>query len=459
MRIEKDSLGDVEIPEKVLWGAQTQRSLNNFRISGIKFPKIFLESLLILKKCCALANNKLDEINCEIASVIVQSVDEIIKEEKWDQFPLDIYQTGSGTQTNMNANEVLANMANLNLGFEIGQKHPVHPNDHVNKSQSSNDIIPSAMYVSTLRIIVNNLMPALEQLISALNKKKTEFQDISKVARTHLQDAVPITLGQEFSSYESQLISIKQQIENSQILLTKLPVGGTAVGTGINSHPKFGQQVCELLNEEFNGLNFETATNKFAKIAAHDDIVLISGLLKTLAVALIKISNDIRLYASGPRCGFGEIKLPINEPGSSIMPGKVNPTQIEALIQVCFSVIGNDSAITAAGFFGGQMDLNTAKPLMIHLIIQSITLLSNAMNSFREKCVKDIIVNKKQIDLFREKNIMIGTSLVPILGYDKVTEIINRAYKEDKVIKEIILKDKEIEEETKKELLKILNLK
>ncbi len=454
-RIERDTLGEVKVPKEAWWGAQTQRSLQNFRISGIRFPPIFLDSLVRIKRTCARVNAELGEIPETIGESIIKAATKIIEDQMWDQFPLDVFQTGSGTQTNMNANEVIANIANVMLGGKKGEKTPVHPNDHVNKGQSSNDIIPTAMYVATARALKSQLFPALDKFAAALEVKAEEFKDIIKIGRTHLQDAVPITLGQEFSGFAAQLRSIEEQLKKTFPIITYLPIGGTAVGTGLNAHPKLAELTCKYLSAELD-IEFKPTRNRFAQIAAHDELVSVSGLLKVLAVALIKIGNDIRWLASGPRCGLGELILPANEPGSSIMPGKINPTQAEALIQACLRVIGNDHVISMGGFFGGQIDLNTAKPLMIHAMLESITLLSNAMTSFTDRCLNGIEANTRRIEQLVEQSLMLVTALTPHIGYDKAAKLAQKAYREDKTIKDVVLEEKIFEPE---ELEKVLNLK
>lgn len=445
-RIETDRLGEIKVPKEVFWGAQTQRSLKNFAISNIQFPKLFLETLVRIKRVCAKANGELGEIPSDIAAAIIKAANDVLEKGMWDQFPLDIIQTGSGTQTNMNANEVLANIASEFLGSERGKKHPVHPNDHVNRGQSSNDIIPAAMYVSIAVALKTTLFPALYKIATSLEEKAKEFENIIKVGRTHLQDAVPITLGQEFSGYSTQIKAVEHQLMALFPIVCKLPVGGTAVGTGLNAHPELAPKVCELLSQELD-LDFIPSTNRFAQIAAHDELVTISGLLKTLAVALIKIGNDLRWLASGPRCGLGEITIPANEPGSSIMPGKVNPTQAEALIQGCLKVIGNDYTVTMGGFYGGQLDLNTAKPLVVHCLLESITILSNSMNSFTDRCLVGITANREHIATLVEKSLLLVTALTPSIGYDKAVKLAQQAFKEGKTIREVTLENKILDPE------------
>ena len=436
-RIEKDVLGEIEVPSNVYWGINTQRAIQNFQISGKTFPQIFIISLAQLKKACLLANIKLDLIDKEKSNAILKAVNEILDEHKYlDQFPIDVYQTGSGTQTNMNMNEVLANRANEILGFPMGKKHPVHPNDHVNKGQSSNDVIPSTMHLSTLHML-QKLFSILDKLIQVLDKKIQEFKDIVKVGRTHLQDAVPISLALEFEVYKRQIQLNKERLEKICDELYYIPIGGTVLGTGLNTHEKFGELVVSHLSN-ITDLPFKLNPVKAEGISSHNTIVHASSSLRLLALSLLKMANDIRWMGCGPRTGLSELILPQNEPGSSIMPGKVNPTQSEALIQVCLQVIGNDSIISVAEAYGSNLDLNVSKPLMIYNLLESITILSNAMDSFIEHCLIGVKANKEQINSQLERSLMIVTNLTPILGYDKCAVIAMKAYKEGKTIKEVI---------------------
>jgi len=437
-RTEKDVLGEIEVPEGVYWGINTQRAIQNFQISGIKFPEIFLTSLAELKKACLLANRDLDLVDKEKGDAILKAVNEILEEGKhFDQFPIDIFQTGSGTQTNMNMNEVLANRANQILGFPMGKKYPIHPNDHVNKSQSSNDVIPSTMHIATLHLINEKLYPALTRLIDALSQKINEFKDIIKVGRTHLQDAIPIPLSLEFEVYKKQIITNEQRLKNSCKELYQIPIGGTAVGTGLNAHKDFAKLVVTHLSE-LNNFPFEINPIKAEGIASHNTIVHTSSSLKLLALSLLKMANDIRWMASGPRAGLAELILPQNEPGSSIMPGKVNPTQSEALIQVCLQVIGNDSIITFAEGYGSILDLNVCKPLMIFNLLKSLEILSNGINSFIDHCLLGIKINEEHINSQLKDLIMLVTNLAPLIGYDKCAAIAIKAYNENKSIKGVI---------------------
>ena len=436
-RKEKDVLGELEVPSDVYWGINTQRAIQTFQISGKKFPTIFIKSLAQLKKACLLANMELNLINKEHGNAILQAINEILEEEKHlDQFPIDIFQTGSGTQTNMNMNEVLANRASQILGFPMGKKHPIHPNDHVNKSQSSNDIIPSTMHVSIIHM-VSKLIPELKRLIEVLSKKVEEFKEIVKVGRTHLQDAVPIPLSLEFKVYKKQIevniVRLSRVIEE----LYYIPMGGTALGTGLNAHKDFARLTISQLST-ITSLPFKVNPVKAEGISSHNTIVYASSTLKLLALSLLKMANDIRWMGSGPRAGLSELILPQNEPGSSIMPGKINPTQSEALIQVCLQVIGNDSVVTSGELYGSVLDLNVSKPLMIVNILESIGLLIGGISCFVSNCLVDLKANTKQIESNLEQMLMLVTNLTPILGYDKCSEIAKRAFKEGKSIKAVI---------------------
>ncbi len=451
-RIEKDVLGEIEVPSNVYWGINTQRAIQNFQISGKTFPQIFIMSLAELKKACLLANKKLDLIDNEKCNAILQAVNEILDENKYlDQFPIDIYQTGSGTQTNMNMNEVLANRANEILGFPMGKKHPVHPNDHVNKGQSSNDVIPSTMHISALHVINEKLFPILKRLIEHLAKKIEQFKDIVKVGRTHLQDAVPIPLSLEFEVYKRQVEMNVDRLKRVREELYYIPIGGTALGTGINAHKEFPKLTVSHLSEITN-LPFKINPVKAEGIASHNTIVNASGVLRQLALSLLKMANDIRLMGSGPRAGFSELILPQNESGSSIMPGKINPTQSEALIQVCLQVLGNDSVISFGEAYGSILDLNVCKPLMIFNFIESVNIMHGAVNSFIDYCLLGLKANKDQINSQLERMLMIVTNLTPLIGYDKCSEIAQRAYKEGKSCRKVIkemgldINDKELDD-------------
>jgi len=437
-RIEKDVLGELKVPSNVYWGINTQRAINNFKISGKTFPFIFIESLAQLKKACLMSNLELDLIDQDLADAISTAIDEILNGNKYrDQFPIDIFQTGSGTQTNMNMNEVLANRANQILGHPFGKKSPVHPNDHVNKSQSSNDVIPSVMHISTINLINHKLIPTLDRLIEKLTEKIEFFKDIVKVGRTHLQDAVPIPLSMEFQVYRKQIVSNRERIKNAVNELYFIPIGGTALGTGLNAPEEFAVKVVKYLNHITN-IPFKINPIKAEGISSHNSLVNVSSNLKLLSLSLLKMANDIRWMGSGPRAGLSELILPQNEPGSSIMPGKINPTQSEALIQVCLQVMGNDSVITSAEAYGSILDLNVCKPIMIFNILESIEILNGGINSFIDHCLDGLQVNASQIHSHLERLLMLVTNLTPIIGYDKCSIIAKRAYEEGKTIKEVI---------------------
>lgn len=429
MRIETDSMGPIEVPANHYWGSQTQRSLHHFDIGHEQMPLAVIHAFAILKKATAKANQELGLLTKDKADLIIQVADEIKSGQLDAEFPLRVWQTGSGTQTNMNVNEVIANRAIELAGGQRGSKNPIHPNDHVNKSQSSNDTFPTAMYIAAVLAIAKQLLPALQTLYVALNEKFHEFKDIIKIGRTHLQDAVPLTLGQEFSAYVDQLESALANIEQTLPGLYQLAIGGTAVGTGLNTHPKFAELTAKIIAEETK-LPFASAKNKFSALAAHDALVFSSGALKTLACALMKMANDIRWLGSGPRSGLGELILPENEPGSSIMPGKVNPTQCEAMTMVCVQVMANDTAISMAGS-QGNFELNVFKPLMIYNFLQSVDLLSTACQSFAHYCVKGLKANQAKIKYFLENSLMLVTALNPIIGYDKAAKIAHKALHEE----------------------------
>ncbi|ERL61588.1 fumarate hydratase, class II [Piscirickettsia salmonis LF-89 = ATCC VR-1361] len=438
MRIETDSMGEIEVASDKYWGAQTERSLHHFAIGHDIMPRAMIRALGVLKKAAALTNESLDKLPAEKAKLIVQAADEVISGQLDAHFPLRVWQTGSGTQTNMNSNEVIANRAIEIAGGEKGSKDPVHPNDHVNMSQSSNDTFPTAMYIATVETIVHHLLPEIKALRDAIADKQTEYQHIIKIGRTHLQDAVPLTLGQEFSGYVTQLNQAIGYIENNLTHLYELALGGTAVGTGLNTHPKFAKKAAKFIAKE-TGLKFSSAENKFAVLAAHDAMVQISGSLKTLAAALMKIANDVRWLGSGPRCGLGELILPENEPGSSIMPGKVNPTQCEAMTMVCVQVMGNDAAVGFAGS-QGNFELNVFKPVMVHNVLHSIQLLADASRSFKEFCIEGLQANNERIDYFLKHSLMLVTALNQVIGYDKAAMIAKTAHKEGSSLKEACLK-------------------
>jgi fumarate hydratase class II len=433
-RSETDALGEVLVPQDAYYGATTMRSLRNFDIGTEKIPHEVIVAFALLKKAAALANEELGLLPAEKARLIVQAAEEIIAGKLDDQFPLSVWQTGSGTHTNMNLNEVIANRAIELAGGKLGSKTPIHPNDDVNKSQSSNDTFPTAMHIATVTAIKHSLLPAVELLASLLQKKSSEFANIVKIGRTHLMDAVPLTLGQEFSGYATQVERGRQRIEQSLPHLYELAIGGTAVGTGLNTHPEYAVRVAKKI-AELTGLPFVSAPNKFEALAAHDCLVQTSGALKTIAVSLNKIANDIRWLASGPRCGIGEITLPANEPGSSIMPGKVNPTQCEALTMIAAQVIGNDATITFAGA-SGNFELNVYKPVIIYNLLQSVRLLGDGCRSFGEKCIAGIKANEPVIARYVENSLMLVTALNQHIGYDKAARIAKEAHAKGVTLKE-----------------------
>ena len=428
-RIEKDSMGEIEVPMNQYGGAQTARSLHHFHIGRETMPPELIRALGILKKSAALANHDIGKLSKEKRDWIVKAAEEVIDNKLDAHFPLKIWQTGSGTQTNMNANEVISNRAIELAGGVMGSKTPIHPNDDVNMSQSSNDTFPTAMYIATSEMVAHQLIPALTLLRETLEKKQLAFKEVIKIGRTHLQDAVPLTLGQEFSGYVAQLDTCLAEIEHTKKLLLRLAIGGTAVGTGINSSKKFAEKAAKYISK-ITGLHFIDAENKFEALSSHNEIVLMSGVLKTLACALMKIANDIRWLASGPRCGIGEITIPENEPGSSIMPGKVNPTQCEALTMVCTQVMGNDATIGFAGS-QGNFELNVYKPVMVYNLIQSIYLLSDSMKSFTEFCVVGIEPNFAVIQHYLDNSLMLVTALNQVIGYDKAAKIAKKAHAEN----------------------------
>ena len=436
-RIEKDSLGKVNVANDRYWGAQTQRSLQNFKIGNEHFPREFIRAYGILKKAAATVNESFGNLNSEIASTIRNAADEVVEGKLDDHFPLVVWQTGSGTQTNMNVNEVIANRAIEMLGGELGSKDPVHPNDHVNMSQSTNDTFPSTINIAAVETVAHQLIPALEKLQKSLTAKADEFNDIIKLGRTHLQDATPLSLGQEFSGYASMVDHGITRVKNAIEHCYELAMGGTAVGTGINSLAGFGEAAAKEISN-LTGFPFVTAPNKFEALGGQDSIVELSSALKTVAVSLNKIANDIRWLGSGPRSGIGEINLPTNEPGSSIMPGKVNPTQAEAMTMVCTQVIGNDITITMAGA-SGNFELNVYRPVIAFNIIQSIRLLSEVSVSFADNCVDGIEANEDRIHSNLHNSLMLVTALNPHIGYDKAAEVAKKAHKENTTLKEAII--------------------
>jgi fumarate hydratase, class II len=437
-RLESDAMGEIEVPAEFYWGAQTQRALNNFKIGGEVFPREFIRALGIVKQAAAETNIELGVLETATGHAIIRAAQEVMSGELDAHFPLPVWQSGSGTQTNMNANEVIANRAIVLLGGKPGNQSPVHPNDHVNRSQSSNDVIPTAMHIAVAERINGQLIPALAQLHQALQEKTTEFTDIVKVGRTHLQDATPITLGQEFSGYARQMEMAEARAESCLTGLYRLALGGTAVGTGLNAPPDFDRLATARI-AAITGLPFTAADNKFEGIAAHDTLVETSGMMKTIAVGLMKIANDIRWLASGPRCGLGEINIPANEPGSSIMPGKVNPTQCEAVTMVAVQVMGNDAAIGFAGS-QGNFELNVYKPVIIYNLLQSINLLADAALSFGDNLVRGITVNRERVAALLDQSLMLVTALSPRLGYDRAARIAHTAYNEGITLRESAVK-------------------
>ncbi|HYY69611.1 MAG TPA: class II fumarate hydratase [Terriglobales bacterium] len=437
-RVESDSMGSIEVPANVYWGAQTQRSLQHFNIGRDTMPPELIRAFGILKKACALVNQDLGKLPTDKAKLIVQAAEEVISGTLNDQFPLRIWQTGSGTQTNMNVNEVISNRAIELAGGEMGSKKPIHPNDHVNMSQSSNDTFPAAMHIAAAERVARALIPAIEKVRDAISAKAKQFNDVVKIGRTHLQDAVPLTIGQEFGGWASLLdrdvIRLMQVLEG----LYDLAIGGTAVGTGLNTHPEFAERAAKRI-AELTGLPFRSHPNKFAALSAHDEIVFAQGGLETLAASLMKISNDVRWLASGPRCGLGELTIPENEPGSSIMPGKVNPTQCEAMTMVCAQVHG---ATAAVGFAGsqGNFELNVFKPVMIYNFLHSVTLITDACYSFVEYMIKGIEVNREKVDWYMKNSLMLVTALAPKIGYDKAAQVAHTAHVENSSLREAALK-------------------
>tara|TARA_B110000014_G_C20117638_1_gene590812 strand:- start:1216 stop:2613 length:1398 start_codon:yes stop_codon:yes gene_type:complete len=436
-RTERDSLGPVEVPSNRYYGAQTQRSLENFKISGERFPREFIRAYGILKKAAAIVNHKLGSLDQSLLSVIQDAADEVIDGKLDDHFPLVVWQTGSGTQTNMNLNEVIANRAIEMLGGELGSKTPVHPNDHVNMSQSTNDTFPTAINIAAVESVQHQLIPALKELRIALNDKVSDFSSIIKLGRTHLQDATPLSLGQEFSGYVSAVDHGLSRLEKSLDHCYELAMGGTAVGTGINSLQGFSDQASKEISR-ITDLPFRSAENKFEALGGQDSIIELSGALKVISASLFKIANDIRWLASGPRSGIGEITIPANEPGSSIMPGKINPTQCEAMTMLCTQVMGNDTTITVAGA-SGNFELNVYRPVLAYNILQSIRLLSDGCRSFTKNAVIGIKPNQKRIDHNLYNSLMLVTALNPHIGYDKAAEVAKKAYNDGASLRETII--------------------
>jgi fumarate hydratase class II len=444
-------MGTVKVPEDAYYGAQTQRAVDNFPVSGLTLPLAFIRAIALMKKNAAQVNRDLGLLSPDLCPAIIQAAQEVIDGTFDEQFVVDVFQTGSGTSINMNVNEVIAGRANEIMTGNIGGKSPVHPNDHVNLGQSSNDVIPSAIHIAALVSIRQGLLPSLEKLVRSLQTKSHEFAGVAKIGRTHLMDAVPITLGQEFSGYDRQAELGIERLRSIEPRLAELALGGTAVGTGLNTHAEFARRVIVLIAQE-TGCPFVEAANHFEAQAAQDAAVEASGVLKTIAVSLIKIANDIRWLASGPRCGIGEIILPDLQPGSSIMPGKVNPVMPEVVLQVAAQVIGNDTAITIGGQ-GGNFELNTMLPLIAYNLLQSITILAAAVTLFAEKCVDGVTANKEKCASTIDKSIALVTPLVPIIGYDKAAAIAKEARETGKTIREIAFKEKILSEEQMDTLL------
>jgi len=436
-RLEKDSFGTIEVPADRLWGAQTERSRRFFRISGERMPLAVVHALALVKKAAAGVNSELKLLPKNKGEAIARAADEVLAGKHDDEFPLVVWQTGSGTQSNMNVNEVLANRASELLGGERGQKRLVHPNDDVNLGQSSNDVFPTAMHIAAARALQEDVLPAAEALKTTLENKRDAFQSIIKIGRTHLQDATPLTLGQEFSGYVAQLEHACTALRAALPLLQELAIGGTAVGTGLNTHPEFAARVCARVSKE-SGIAFTEAKNKFAALGGHEALLFAHGALKTLAAAASKIANDIRLLSSGPRSGLGELRIPENEPGSSIMPGKVNPTQAEALTMLAAQVIGNDTAV-AIGGASGHLELNVYKPMIIHAFLQSARLLADGCRSFEEHCARGIEANEARIRELVEGSLMLVTALAPHIGYDRAAEIAKKAHREGTTLREAAL--------------------
>ena len=439
MRKEQDTLGVVEVPADKYWGAQTERSHENFRIGHDKMPLAVVHALALIKKAAAIVNTECKVLSAEKRDLICKACDEVLSGALDDQFPLLIWQTGSGTQTNMNVNEVISNRAIAFAGGVLGSKIPIHPNDDVNKSQSSNDAFPTAMHISAMLEIRKKLLPSLKLLHQGFLEKVKEFAGIIKTGRTHLMDATPLTLSQEFQGYARQLEMGIQAIENSLPHLAELAIGGTAVGTGLNTPCGYAKRMAEVISELTN-ISFVTAPCKFSVLAAHDALVEVSGALRQVACAYSKIAADIALMASGPRCGIGELLLPANEPGSSIMPGKVNPTQCEAMLMVSMQVYGNDLTVSMAGS-RGQFELNVYKPVMIANVLHSITLLADMARNFYEKCLKDLLPNKEKIQEHLNHSLMLATALNPVIGYDKAAKAVLKAHRENKTLKEIVVSE------------------
>ncbi|MGM0632479.1 MAG: class II fumarate hydratase [Pseudomonadota bacterium] len=434
MREEKDSIGTVSVSEEALWGAQTQRSLTNFPIGTQRFPFEFIRAFALVKKAAALSNYELGKLDKNRCHLIGDACDEVIRGEHRDQFPLSVWQTGSGTQTNMNLNEVIANRGNQLAGGQSGRYEPLHPNDHVNMSQSSNDVFPTVMHVVVAELLDERLFPSVSGLLKTLDARSDEFGELIKSGRTHMMDAVPVTLGQEFQTFHDQVLYGYQQLKDVEPEVRGLALGGSAVGTGLNTHPQWAECVARHISA-LTDRHFQPAGNAFMALAGHEVLVDLHGRLSTLATSLFKMANDIRMMNSGPRCGLGEIRLPANEPGSSIMPGKVNPTQVEALTMVCLKVLGNNSALSTAGT-QGHFQLNVYKPLIIHLLMDSVTLLADAVASFDQRCLQGLEAVPGQLSRYVERSLMLVTALSPVVGYDRAGQIAKHAQQHDVSLRE-----------------------
>lgn len=455
-RIERDTMGEVRVPADAYYGAQTQRAAENFPVSGIRFPRVFIWALGLTKRYAAQVNADLALLDPQLAKSIMTAAEEVAAGKMDEQFVVDIFQTGSGTSTNMNANEVIATRANELLSGKRNARKPVHPNDHVNMGQSSNDVIPTAIHIAALTSVTEDLIPGLEILYESLDKKSETFDSVVKIGRTHLQDAVPIRLGQEFSGYARQVKLGLKRVQTAKGSLSELALGGTALGTGLNTHREFAPRVIDLISEA-TGCQFMEAGNRFEAQAAQDAAVEISGALKTVAVSLVKIANDIRWLSSGPRCGFGEINIPALQPGSSIMPGKVNPVIPESVIQVAAQVMGNDTAITIGGQ-GGNFDLNVMLPVIAHNLLESIRILASVAKLFAEKCINGITANQARCKDFIENSLAMCTALAPVIGYEKAAAIAKDAYKTGKTVREVAREERVMPEEQLKELLDPLKM-
>lgn len=451
LRIEKDSMGEMQVPIDAYYGAQTQRAVLNFPISGYRFGRRFIRAMGLIKYAAAEANMALGKLDRKIASAIQKAAREVIDGKLDDQFVLDIFQTGSGTSTNMNANEVIANRASELMGGSRGSK-TVHPNDHVNMGQSSNDVIPTAIHIAVVEAMHRDLMPALHRLHQSLDIKARAFDEIVKIGRTHLMDATPIRLGQVFSGYASQVSHADRRLISKIIALRELPIGGTAVGTGINTHPDFSRRVCDIINHE-TGENFHEARNHFEAQHAKDALVGAAGTMKTVAISLNKIANDIRLLGSGPRCGFGELILPAVQPGSSIMPGKVNPVICESVMQVCAHVVGAEAAVSFAGATLGTFELHVGMPIMAHHLLEAIRLTANVCHVFVEKCIDGLQANRKRCEDLIEQSLMMCTSLAPIIGYDKAADLAKEAHQTGKTVRQLCVEKKLLSEKELNEAL------